>query len=1044
MSTYSRDVLVIAIVAVGLLAIETRADNDRLTTTQHIDFARLQSGFTNPPDESKLRCFWFWQYGVATEESITKDLEAMKAKGYGGALLGDNGGPGEQVGPVFMGQKWKDNFAHAVKEADRLGLELSLNIQSGWGDPGNPNIQPDNGMKKIVSAVVHVTGPKQLEQRLPKPTFDIYYQDIAVQAFKRVDVEADISKRTLLNWGSKSFNVQSGLPDIRRTLLNRDDDVVINRDSIVDLTGTFSDGTVIWDVPEGEWTILRYGMTATGKRNMYASPGYRGGLCYDQIHANGAKAQWDDVAQPLIDLAKKNGNSLKYVHTDSWEMKLTNWTHDFRKTFKRLRGYDLSPFLPVLANMIVGSRELSNRFLEDFRLTISDLVADENYRVLKRLAHANGLLLHSESGGPHAAPIEALRTLGINDVPMSEFWVRSDQHRASERQRIHVKQGASAAHIYGKRYLAAEGPTSIGPHWQRAPRELKGNLDKVFCIGVNRLFWHTYTSAPDEHGIPGFEYFAGTHMNRHVTWWHQCDTFVEYLNRCQTMLAKGVYNADVLSYYGSGSPNFVYLESDIDVPRGHAWDMCNTEVLLSRATARNGRIYLPDGMNYALLYLAPDTNFISLPVLRKVEQMVKDGIVLLGNPPERAAGLTGYPDSDKEVQSIADRLWSRTDKKNGSVSAYGKGRVYTGKSIAEVLKLEAIEPDFSYTADEDVDVSYIHRSGNELEIYYVANKWTYKDTNDLKYRYRSDLPDRYVQATCSFRVDGDRRIERFDPVTGKITPVLVYERKGNRYEIPASFAPEGSVFFVFRKGVERKHVTKIATDGRELIEGNTPLRLNASGVFVGADGVEIIRDGAYELVWSDGEREKIDGGAGRTEQLIDGRWQVTFMERPSLGDTITTETDVLKSWTAFEQREIKYYSGTARYTTTFAVSADRLKDGRVYLDLGNVQDLVTVRLNGALVDTCWIAPFCVEVTNHLVTDRNYLELDVTNCWSNRLIGDGILPKEQRKTRSNVAGKFQKPGSEELLRVSGLLGPVKLQFSELASASAVQLNRGEQE
>jgi len=1026
-------ILATGITVASLAAVEAGAVEYPLTTDAQVDYHELRSGFCNPPAESKLRCFWFWQYGVATKASITQDLEAMKAKGYGGALLGDNGGPEGQVGPVFMSDQWKANFAHAVKEADRLGLELSLNIQSGWGDPGNPNIQPDNGMKKIVSSEIHVSGPRKLQQTLPKPESRIYYKDIAVQAFKRVDASRDKSKSTLQHWDIKSFNKQSGLSEHRQNHPNSPDDLAIEKVNIVNLTAKLSGDTLTWDVPAGEWTIMRYGMTATGKRNNYAADGYKGGLCYDQIHANGVKAQWRDVAQPLIDIARNNGNSLKYVHTDSWEMGLTNWTHGFQEAFNRLRGYDMSPYWPVLANKIVGSREMSNRFLEDFRLTVSDLVAEENYQVLKELAHAHGLLLHSESGGPHRAPLEALQTLGKNDVPMSEFWARAHTHRVSEAARIHVKQGASAAHVYGKRYLAAEGPTSIGPQWQRAPRELKGNLDKIFCLGVNRLFWHTYTSAPDEYGIPGFEYFAGTHMNRHVTWWDQCDTFVAYLNRCQYMLAQGLYGADVLAYYGSASPNFVYLESDIDVPGGHAWDMCNTEVLLSRATTRNGRIHLPDGMNYALLYLKPGINFISLRVLRKIERMVKDGIVLVGNPPVRAAGLTGYPESDKEVEAIAKRLWGGIDKKHVFMNRYGRGRVYAGKTIAQVLELEGITPDFSYTANQDVDLGYIHRSANDLDIYYIVNKWAYKDVSDLKYRYRSDLPNRYVQATCSFRVDGDRLIERFDPVTATMTPVLVYKRAGGRYEVPISLPPEGSVFFLFRKGPQRRHVTRITRDGKAVVQGNTPLQLNASGIFVRDGGVEVMREGAYEITWSDGKTEELDRTAWLPDRTIEGSWRITFMERPSLGEPITTETDVLKSWTEYSQRQIKYFSGTARYTKIFDFAGEA-QSRRVYLDMGNVLDLVTVRLNGKVVDTCWIAPFRVDITAHLVKGRNLLELDVTNCWANRLIGDGKLPKEQRKTRSNVSGKFQKPGSEKLLRASGVLGPVRLQFAEIVSPS----------
>ena len=1036
----------------GLLAFEARANDYPITTDKVVDYDRLKSGFINIPDESKMRCYWFWLNGTATKESITQDLEAMKAKGYGGALLGDNGVNGPPFGPTFMSEEWLANFGHAVKESGRLGLELSANIQSGFGDPGNPDIKPENSMKIIAHTEIHVTGPRKFQEELPNPgvrvdkngvtTTNIYYKDIAVQAFRKLPATENYRKREVINWQTKAlfYGPMQGFKADRKQLAAIgamrepfEDDIVIPQDGIVDLTANLSDGVLTWDVPEGEWTIVRYGMVSTGKRNEYAHVAYKKGLCYDQLNADGIRAQWKDVVQVMVDVAKKNGNGLKYVHSDSWEMGMTNWTQGFMEKFKALRGYDMTPFLAVLTGKMVGSRELSNRFLEDFRLTLADLVAEENYGVFKELAHANGLRLHSESGGPHNAPIDALRTLGVNDVPMSEFWAISNSHRKIETTRIHVKQGSCAAHIYGKRYLAAEGPTSIGPQWERAPRELKGNIDKVFCIGVNRIFWHTYTSAPDKYGIPGLEYFAGTHMNRHVTWFDQADAFVGYINRCQHLLSQGLYKADVLSYYGSDNPNYIFLESELPLPSGYKWDMCNTEVILTRATAKDGRIYLPDGMNYSLLHLDPNYYFISLPVLKKIEQMVKDGIVLVGLPPERAAGLTGYPESDAELKAITQRLWGKIDQKTVFMNSYGKGRVYAGKSIGEVLELEKIGPDFSYAAADDVDLSYIHRFSDDVEIYYVAHKWAYKDINAENYedyRFRSDVPDRYVQATCSFRVDGDRTIERFDPVTGEITPVKVYQRKGGYYEVPTSFAPEGSAFFVFRKAPAEKHVTSIAKDGKGLVEGNDPLVANSSGILVCGDGVEVIAKGSYELAWSDGRKSKVNVPELPKDQVIDGSWKISFMERPSLGEVINTETDVLKCWTEFSERAIKYYSGTARYSKSFTVSVADLTNKRVYLDLGNVLDIVTVRLNGKELRTCWIAPFRVDVTEHLVKGKNSLELDVTNCWPNRLIGDGKLPIQERRTRSNAISKFQKPDSDTLLRKSGLLGPVKLQYSAL--------------
>ena len=1008
-----------------------------LTPQTHVGFEKLKAGFKTVPDEYKIRNFWFWLKGVATKQSITQDLEAMKEKGYGGTLIGDNGAPIGPTGPTFMSPEWLELFAHAVKEADRLGIELSINIQSGFGDPGNPNIQPDNGMKKIVFSEIKVTGPKKMIEKLPLPPSQIYYKDIAVQAFK-VSSQTNEINPGIKNWAIKSmnksvpWNKEEDKFDMSLYYSDSRDnthDAIIDPDQIVDLSGRFSEGTVTWDVPPGAWKIIRYGMSATGKKNDYASPGYLGGLCYDQINKHGIEAHWNDVAKPLLEIARKNGNSLKFVHTDSWEMGMTNWTHDFMDEFQKRRGYSITPYLPVLTDKMVGSAELSDRFLEDFRLTIGELVADQNYAVLCDLAHKNGVLLHSESGGPHAAPIDGLQTLGRNDIPMGEFWDRANTHRATDGQRLAVKQGSSSAHIYGKRFFAAEGPTSIGPAWERSPRDLKSNIDRVFCTGVNRLFWHTYSSSPEEYGLPGVEYFAGTHLNRNVTWWDQSDAFINYLNRSQGLLSQGLYRADILNYYGTGVPRYVFLDSDVkNVPPGYAWDMCNSEVLLTRASVKNGRIYLPDGMNYRLLALTDQKN-MALPVLKKIEQMVKEGIILVGPPPERASGLSGYPESDQELNAVVKRVWGAIDQKIIFSNNYGKGRVYSGKTIAEVLKTEKITPDFSYSPCEDIGMDYIHRSADNIDIYFVTNKRARKGIDDFLYHYLPDLPDRFIQTTCSFRVNGEKKIERWDPVTGVMTPVVVYKHVNNRYDIPVTLPPEGSAFFIFRRSPEKVHLVEIKKDGSDITSGNSPLVDGSSGLFVQDSNAEITQTGNYQFKWSDGTKSAVEAKQIPAEQVLDGRWSVLFMERPTLGDPVEVAMDSLKSWTDFSQRTIRYFSGTARYTKTFDLSGTPWIKGRVYLDLGNVQEMAIIRLNGKEVSKCWISPYRADLSEYLKTGENLLEIDVTNLWVNRLIGDGKLPKGERRTQTNIV-KFDAPDADQYLRVAGLLGPVKLQFSQI--------------
>jgi hypothetical protein len=1012
----------------------------------NIDYQKLKTGFYDVPQEAKMRAWWFWMNGLATKQSITQDLEAMKANGIAGAILCDNGGDYAPSGPVFMSEEWKNNYAHAIKEADRLGIEISLNIQSGCGDPGNPNIENDNGLKKITWSEKKVTGPANIDLELEMPPNQIFYKDITVQAIK--SPQTDLKKDELIkNWSVKSFsqkekwNAELDKYDMGQFYDAYKNDTrtqAISENEIIDLSKHVIAGKLKWEAPAGEWIIIRYGYTSTGKRNNYASEAYKGGLSFDQINKNGIDAQWKDVVKPLIDIAKANGNSLKYVHVDSWEMGTTNWTHDFETEFKKRRGYEIELYLPVLAGRIVGSREISNRFLEDFRLTIGDLAADNNYEEMHRLAHAEGIAMHSESAGPHLPPVDGLKTLGINDIPMGESWARATTHRNTEGKRIHLKLGASAAHIYGKRFFAAEIPTSVGPIWERSPADVKIVLDRAFCTGVNRVNWHTYTSSPDEYGLPGIEYFAGTHLNRHVTWWKESKTFIDYINRTQQMLTQGLQVADVLGYLGSGVPLFGFLDSDRgDIPPGYAWDMCNSDVLLNRASVKDGRIYLPDGKNYAILAL-PEFNNISLPVLRKIEKMVEQGMVLVGNPPERASGLTDYPQSDEQLKTIVEKLWGKADGVNSFVNNVGKGKVYTEKTVAEVLEAEKINPDLSWEPKENIELEYIHHTSEDVDVYYVLNKWAFRGINDLEYRNVAALPDRYVQTNCTFRVDGERKIERWDPVTGEITPVHVYDQKEGTYTLPVLLEPEGAAFYVFSKAENENHITKIEKEGEILVEGNAPFTTGASKIFVHDNAMEVLEAGDYKLTESGGKEIDINSDKIKDNTEIQGPWQVTFQEKPMLGEPFSAIFEDLISWTESEQRKIKYFSGTALYENSFNIKKQNFSYGRVYLNLGKVGDIATVILNGKEVSTFWKPPYIADITDYAIDGKNKLEVAVTNLWINRIVGDQKLPPGERKTKTNLRNskgsysleRFARPDGDKYLRYSGLIGPVRIQFSRI--------------
>jgi hypothetical protein len=386
-------------------------------------------------------------------------------------------------GPTFFTPEWRELYRHALREADRLGLEMSLNIQSGW-NLGGPMVPTNDAAKKLVWSETRAAGPARFAQGLPEPKHvREFYQDLFVVAFRLesepgernlftgVTVSSEQQKqprnvqaaepklagpdgtgpasgptrRPIQNWQEKAMHraLHFSAPDTTPLLLDApaeagEEDA--RAEGVVDLTARLDENGVLrWDVPEGTWEILRFGCTIGDHSHVLTSSDGWKGYALDVLDEGAFRRYWDAVVEPLIaDAGPLAGRTLKYLHTDSWEVEAINWTPTLREQFRQRRGYDFVPFLPVLAGRIVNSRPESNRFLHDFRKTLGDLAVDHHYKPFLAWAHQHGLQIHPESGGPHAVPIDAQRCLGQNDVPMSEFWAWSWRHRVGDTNRFFV------------------------------------------------------------------------------------------------------------------------------------------------------------------------------------------------------------------------------------------------------------------------------------------------------------------------------------------------------------------------------------------------------------------------------------------------------------------------------------------------------------------------------------------------------------------------------------------------------------------------------
>jgi len=798
--------------------------------------------------------------------------------------------------------------------------------------------------------------------------------------------------------------------------------LVEDPESIIDLTDRIdADGRLKWQAPGGKWVIMRFVCSNTGERLKVPSPN-SDGLATDHFSREATltflKYLTGRLETKMGDLRK---TALKYLYLASYEVRGAIWTPDLVEQFAGYRGYDMKPYLPTLSGSVIVNDEVTARFIYDYRKTLGDLLVDAYYRAAVEAAHAAGLGIESEAGGPgppiHQVPVDALKAQGAIDEVRGEFWPK----RPNADGMWVVKETACAAHIYGKRRVHMEAFTSMH-HWQDGPIDLKPSADRALCEGTNHFVWHTSSHLPPEAGKPGWVYHAGTHITPNLVWWPKAKPFLDYLSRCCFLLQQGHFVADVCYYYGDQGYNFVLPKHTEPLAgQGYDYDVTNREVILTRMSVRDGRIILPDGMSYAILVL-PDRPDIDLDVLKKLEQLVHDGAIVVGPKPTKTNGLTDYPHRDDEVRRIADRLWGPCDGKTVREHKHGKGRIIWGRAPLEVLKDLDIGRDFRVLyPHDDTQLDFIHRRTAEADIYFIRNKMPISK-----------------QVWADFRVDG-RVPELWDPASGQMTPQYAYIEEDEKISVPLRLAPFGSIFVVFRAPRDDDGPVTVCrvrilspdrvtyTTGEGLID--LPRIIDWDGsqatlMVLKTGDLALNSKGRNALVYSVSLPKPIE---------LTGPWDVRFSD--SFGDSRTTSFDRLISWTDHPKHEIRYFSGTARYERSFELPANWLaKERRVFLDVGRLWAVGEIFVNGKSAGVLWKPPYVVDITDAARTGSNELVVEVVNTWSNRLAGDARLPKEERKTRTNVQNTGGKSWKETPLLESGLFGPVRVVPAKIVTAT----------
>ncbi|HEX8524536.1 MAG TPA: glycosyl hydrolase [Tepidisphaeraceae bacterium] len=591
---------------------------------------------------------------------------------------------------------------------------------------------------------------------------------------------------------------------------------IVDPARVIDLTKQMdAGGRLSWDAPAGNWTIVRLGHTSTGKENHPTMERSRGLEC-DKMSVAAVQKNWDGQMGVVIKDSKElAGKGLHMVLVDSWEAGCQNWTPKMAEAFKTRRGYDLGAWLVALTGRYVQSVENTERFLWDYRRTIADLIAEHHFGLMQKLCHDNKLQLTGEAVGIGMPTIaDQLQCKSFTDVPMGEFWVDRHWNNAD------TKEAASAAHIFGTNIAAAEAftaqPQAAG--WKNDPYSLKILGDRIFCDGINRYVFHRYAHQPDERA-PGMTMGPwGINFERTNTWWEPGSAWLKYIARCEHMLQRGRFVADVLYFYGEGAPVTLRIDALKPAPvAGYDYDACDAQTLLNSASVKDGMVTLASGMTYRILVL-PNTNRMTPAVAQKVRDLINAGATVVGQKIVASPSLTSAPAADDLVKAVGEEVWANVDGKDVTQRTVGKGKIIWGKTIDEILK--NVGKDFQVAeAPKDVNVRYIHRRDGDADIYFICNQ---KEKDD--------------SVLASFRVSG-KRPEIWNPVTGEITDDPVYTEEKGRTLVPLRFEPAGSTFVVFRKPRAASSLVSITRDGESIFkvirEKGAPQQLEITSAIYG-------------------------------------------------------------------------------------------------------------------------------------------------------------------------------------------------------------------
>ncbi len=965
------------------------------------DWPNLRQNFKNPPMDCRPHTRWWWPFSV-TKKEITWELEQMHSHGISGVEQITMNRYYEKGNVPFMSDQFIDLLKHTVQEAKRLGMQVSINFGGPGWIIGGEWVPQEERSKDIVPTSLLLHGPEIFNDKLPSKLI-----------------------RTHRSWEIWSPKL-SGEEKLLAVVAGQVKGGVIDKNSLMVLTSKVEQNRLVWQVPAGEWRLVAFWL----KKNS-------SGIAVDHFSVTAMQHYCDYFGGKLYRaFGDEFGKTVDSFFADSFELPDSPsgvyWSENLLDEFRSYKGYDLTPYLPAIWWQV---GEISPKIRYDVNEFLHHQGLKAFFKTFLAWCHDHGIKGRIQ---PYGFTTDNIEAAGLTDIPEMEITPgEKDQHPWFDTRIGPKKYVASGAHIYGRPVVSLEAYTYI--HWERyraTLEELKIASDGFLRCGATKFYNAGYSLTPEREVAPTRTIPFAPVISHQNIWWDYYPLLADYVGRCSWILRQGHFAPDIAIYSPLANQwtldvlnarkwtrEFDWGElGELLIANGYDFDLLNDDALQHISTIENGRIRIRN-MEYKML-LIPNIKSLPLETLQFIEKYVQQGgvAIALDRLPASSVGMKDFAAKDIKVRNLIKKMFNEKTTRGQSTKRYGKGWTYFIEKVIhrpiwwdqyasyldpflEILR-KHVPPDFGidfayYAMRKNRGLSFTHRKLDDADIYFVTN------IQDRK----SDLP-------VTFRTK-NFVIEKWNPYSGKISPVYYYRKNDKGIEIPLKLGPYESTIFVFRAGHREVHVTSTNFDCITKIEGNTVTAIAAL-------------NGEYQIELQTDEK-RIDKSvrvfAIPAPLLLSGQWKLILGSR--VFPRITKTLNHLISWT--HNPQTRYFSGTGRYEIQFDLPQEYIAPNIILqLDLGRVGNIGDISLNGQKAGIIWMRGQTVDITRLALPGKNNLVVDVTNTLINRVsamkkappLPKNLVPYYGAGTKQMAARTCREFGFKAL-PASGLMGPVRI-------------------